>query len=212
MLAEIRRSQDLVRERVAKSSWSYDLVYSAVAAAFVGGQAAPMPFNVLASAAATLAFAILWRRWSEKTGVSVTGLSPRRARWVAIALGVVFLVLALASVYFGRTGQNGDSTVSAPVLDVVIHAPGRLQICAMLSAADEVEFGVVRDGIGVSDSVMSKHVKQLEEAGYVKLRKAALGGRQRTWLALTGAGRKAFAGHVAELTRLAGLAGVSVPG
>ena len=33
MLAEIRRSQDLVRERVAKSSWSYDLVYSAVAAA-----------------------------------------------------------------------------------------------------------------------------------------------------------------------------------
>jgi DNA-binding MarR family transcriptional regulator len=102
--------------------------------------------------------------------------------------------------------------VSAPVLDAVIHAPGRLQICAVLSAADEVEFGVVRDGIGVSDSVMSKHVKQLEEAGYVKLRKAALGGRQRTWLALTGAGRKAFAGHVAELTRLAGLAGVSVPG
>ena len=102
--------------------------------------------------------------------------------------------------------------MSAPVLDVVIHAPGRLQICAMLSAADEVEFGVVRDGIGVSDSVMSKHVKQLEEAGYVKLRKAALGGRQRTWLALTGSGRKAFADHVAELTRLAGLAGVSVPG
>ena len=51
--------------------------------------------------------------------------------------------------------------MSAPVLDAVIHAPGRLQICAMLSAADEVEFGVVRDGIGVSDSVMSKHVKQL---------------------------------------------------
>lgn len=100
--------------------------------------------------------------------------------------------------------------MSAPVFDAVIHAPGRLQICAMLSAADEVEFGVVRDGIRVSDSVMSKHVKQLEDAGYVKVRKAAFAGRQRTWLALTPAGRKAFAGHVAELTRLAGLAGVSV--
>lgn len=100
--------------------------------------------------------------------------------------------------------------MSSPVFDAVIHAPGRLQICAMLSAADEVEFSVVRDGVGVSDSVMSKHVKQLEEAGYVKLRKAAFAGRQRTWLALTGAGRKAFAGHVAELTRLAGLAGVPV--
>lgn len=102
--------------------------------------------------------------------------------------------------------------MSAPVFDALIHAPGRLQICAMLSAADEVEFGVVRDCVGVSDSVMSKHVKQLEEAGYVKLRKAAFAGRQRTWLVLTPTGRKAFAGHVAELTRLAGLAGVSVPG
>ena len=102
--------------------------------------------------------------------------------------------------------------MSAPVFDGVIHAPGRLQICAMLSAADEVEFGVVRDGIGVSDSVLSKHVKQLEEAGYVKVRKAAFAGRQRTWLALTGNGKAAVAGHVAELTRLAGLAGVSVSG
>jgi DNA-binding MarR family transcriptional regulator len=100
--------------------------------------------------------------------------------------------------------------MTAPVFDAVIHAPGRLQICAMLSAADEVEFSVARDGIGVSDSVMSKHVKQLEEAGHVKLRKAAFAGRQRTWLSLTAEGRKAFAGHVAELTRLAGLAGISV--
>ena len=102
--------------------------------------------------------------------------------------------------------------MSGLVFDAVIHAPGRLQICAMLSVADEVEFGVVRDGVGVSDSVMSKHVKQLEEAGYVHVKKAAFAGRQRTWLSLTGAGRKAFAGHVAELTRLAGLAGVPVQG
>jgi len=94
-----------------------------------------------------------------------------------------------------------------PALDMVIHAPGRLQICAILSAADEAEFAMVRDAIGVSDSVMSKHVKLLEETGYVKLRKAALGGRQRTWLSLTMHGHKAFAGHVAELQRLAGLAG-----
>lgn len=100
--------------------------------------------------------------------------------------------------------------MKVPVFDPVIHAPGRLQICAMLSAADEVEFSVLRDGIGVSDSVMSKHGKQLEEAGYVKVSKAAFAGRQRTWLGLTAAGRKAFASHVAELTRLAGLTGTPV--
>ena len=93
----------------------------------------------------------------------------------------------------------------APVFDAVIHAPGRLQICAMLSAADEVEFATVRDAIAVSDSVLSKHLKLLEDAGYVKLRKAASEGRQRTWVSLTPAGKKAFAAHVAELTRLAGI-------
>jgi len=96
--------------------------------------------------------------------------------------------------------------VSAPAFDPVIHAPGRLQICGILSAADEAEFATLREALGVSDSVLSKHLKQLEEAGYVSLRKAAHAGRQRTWLSLTTAGRKAFAAHVAELTRLAGLA------
>ncbi len=92
-----------------------------------------------------------------------------------------------------------------PVFDPVIHAPGRLQICAILSGVDDAEFAMIRDRIGVSDSVLSKHVKQLEEAGFVTLTKAPFDGRQRTWLSLTAAGRKAFAAHVAELQRLAGM-------
>lgn len=94
-------------------------------------------------------------------------------------------------------------------LDPLIHPVGRLQIFAVLSAVAEAEFSMVRDAIGVSDSVLSKHVKALEDAGYVRVRKAASGGRQRTWLASTGRGRDAFAGHMAELTRLAGLAGAA---
>ena len=90
-----------------------------------------------------------------------------------------------------------------PQFDPVIHAPGRLQICAILSAADEAEFAMVRDAIAVSDSVLSKHLKQLEEAGYIRLRKQAHAGRQRTWLSLTPAGGAAFSAHVAELQRLA---------
>ncbi|WP_029087784.1 winged helix-turn-helix domain-containing protein [Brevundimonas aveniformis] len=92
-----------------------------------------------------------------------------------------------------------------PVFDPVIHAPGRLQICAILSSVDDAEFAMIRDAIKVSDSVLSKHLKQLEEAGYVKLTKQAENGRQRTWIALTAKGRKAFAAHVAELNRLAAL-------
>lgn len=94
---------------------------------------------------------------------------------------------------------------AVPVFDPVIHAPGRLQICAILSGVDDAEFAMIRDRIGVSDSVMSKHLKQLDEAGYVALTKAPFDGRQRTWLSLTTAGRKAFTAHVAELQRLAAM-------
>lgn len=90
-----------------------------------------------------------------------------------------------------------------PVFDAVIHAPGRLQICALLSGVDDAEFAFIRDRIGVSDSVLSKHLKLLEEAGYVALAKAARKGRQRTWVRLTREGKSAFAAHVAELQRLA---------
>jgi len=94
---------------------------------------------------------------------------------------------------------------AAPIFDAIIHAPGRLQICALLSGIDDAEFAMIRDRIEVSDSVLSKHLKLLEDAGYVKLRKAASEGRQRTWVSLTPTGKKAFAAHVSELTRLAGI-------
>ena len=58
-----------------------------------------------------------------------------------------------------------------PRFDTVIHAPNRLQICAFLSPLEEAEFQVLREELAVSDSVLSKHIKQLEEAGYVKQRK-----------------------------------------
>ena len=93
-------------------------------------------------------------------------------------------------------------------LDPVLHAPLRLQVCALLSAADEVEFSVVREETGVSDSVLSKHVKQLEEAGYVRVRKATLASRQRTWLSLTRAGTRALTAYFKAIRVLAS----SVPG
>ncbi|RJQ83956.1 transcriptional regulator [Amycolatopsis panacis] len=96
--------------------------------------------------------------------------------------------------------------MSGPVFDEIIHAPNRLQICAMLAAADSVEFSTVREVLGVSDSVLSKQVKILQGAGYLTLTKSARDSRTRTWLALTPPGRAALAGHLAELRRIADLA------
>jgi len=90
--------------------------------------------------------------------------------------------------------------------DPVIHAPARLQIMAVLAGVHDAEFAMLRQTADVSDSVLSKHLSALSEAGYVRLRKAAMDGRQRTWASLTRSGRTAFREHVAALTALARVA------
>jgi DNA-binding transcriptional ArsR family regulator len=87
-------------------------------------------------------------------------------------------------------------------IDTVLHAPARLQIAAVLARVEEVEFATLREITAVSDSVLSKHLSALGEAGYVTLRKAAQDGRQRTWAAFTPRGAKAFRAHMAALRAL----------
>ena len=91
-------------------------------------------------------------------------------------------------------------------LDTVIHPPTRLSIMALLATADEADFAFVRDSVGVSDSVLSKHGSALEAAGYVEIRKGHVGKRPRTWFRLTPSGRRAFAGHVKALQEIVGKA------
>lgn len=93
--------------------------------------------------------------------------------------------------------------MSAGDLDMLLHPPARLQIAAVTSKVSETEFATLREITALADSVLSKHLAALSEAGYVSLRKAARDGRQRTWISLTGSGRSAFAGHLAALQRLA---------
>ena len=87
--------------------------------------------------------------------------------------------------------------------DAVLHPPARLQIAAVLAQAREAEFALLRTITGASDSVMSKHLSAMADAGYVTIRKAAADGRQRTWARLTSGGRTAFRRHVKALEALA---------
>lgn len=96
-------------------------------------------------------------------------------------------------------------SASPPAFDSVIHPPARLQIMAVLANVQTVEFATLRKTVDVSDSVMSKHLSALAEAGYVRLSKATADGRQRTWAAITRRGRDAFGQHVVALQALAGI-------
>src|SRR5262249_54062172 len=87
--------------------------------------------------------------------------------------------------------------------DPFIHPITRLSICGLLAAgADWVEFAALRDAAGISDSVLSKQSVVLEDAGYVEVRKGAVGRRPRTWFRLTAKGRQALEDHLAWLAQL----------
>jgi DNA-binding MarR family transcriptional regulator len=89
--------------------------------------------------------------------------------------------------------------VSVAGFDELIHPSTRLSIVALLAGADWVEFGFVRDELGLSDSALSKQLSTLEEAGYVSLQRPTSGRGRRVHVRLTEVGRKAFNGHVHAL-------------
>lgn len=91
--------------------------------------------------------------------------------------------------------------------DEVIHSPVRLRICGLLRNVSELEFAVIRETLDLSDANLSKNLKVLAEAGFVRTRKERSSlradARRLTWVTLTGMGRRALEGHLAALAEIA---------
>lgn len=96
--------------------------------------------------------------------------------------------------------------MSQAAFNELIHAPLRLQICAMLSPVRSLPFSDIRDSLAISDSVLSKHLSALAEAGYVEVSRVRANSRSRRQVTLTKPGRKALRGHLAALQAIAAAA------
>lgn len=88
-------------------------------------------------------------------------------------------------------------------LDPLLLHGVRFSVLAITVSAEKVAFAYVRDALQVSDSVLSKQLTALEDAGYVEVTKAAEGRRARTWVNATAEGRKAFGRHRDALLAIA---------
>ncbi len=86
-----------------------------------------------------------------------------------------------------------DQPHPAQGLNDVVHQRARLGVLAVLREADRAEFGYLRDALGLTDGNLSRHLRTLEEAGYIQIKKGYEGRRPRTWASLTRAG-----GHALE--------------
>ncbi|MCM1013711.1 transcriptional regulator [Brevibacterium sp. XM4083] len=89
-------------------------------------------------------------------------------------------------------------------IDPDLGNPTRLGLVASLKNRDRAEFKLLRDSLGVSDSVLSRHITALEKAGLVEVAKGYVGKRPRTWVSITKDGAARLDGHVEALRELAG--------
>lgn len=89
-------------------------------------------------------------------------------------------------------------------LEPLLLDPTRLRLVATLAAAGEVEFGFVRDRVGLTDSALSRQLKTLSEANIVASRRERTGARRRVWAQLTPHGRAVLMQHAHALREIAG--------
>lgn len=84
-------------------------------------------------------------------------------------------------------------------LDDAFQTPIRFSLMAALGRRAVIDFGTLRDLLESNDSVLSKALTYLEEAGYVKVTKGYVGNRPRTWVQTTAKGGRAYQAHLLAL-------------
>ena len=87
-------------------------------------------------------------------------------------------------------------------IDEVVHQKVRLSILSALVAADDADFRTLKLALGVTDGNLSIHLKKLEDAGYVEVRKEFVEKKPRTTYTITDAGRAAFVAYLTALEQI----------
>jgi DNA-binding MarR family transcriptional regulator len=88
-------------------------------------------------------------------------------------------------------------------LEPLLLDPTRLRVVAALAGAAEVDFGFIRDRVGLTDSALSKQLRTLTEAELLTTRRERTGARRRVWVSLTSDGRARLARHASALREIA---------
>ena len=87
-------------------------------------------------------------------------------------------------------------------LNDIIHSRIRLAVMSVLIAVDEAEFNFLKEKVKTTDGNLSVHLRKLEDAGYISVKKAFVDRKPVTTYKLTAKGRKAFETYVENLEKL----------
>jgi DNA-binding MarR family transcriptional regulator len=84
-------------------------------------------------------------------------------------------------------------------LDTIFHSRIRLAITAALVNVEEIEFTTLKDIIKATDGNMNSHLKKMEDAGYISVKKEFINRKPKTIYSLTKNGRKKFEEYIKVL-------------
>jgi DNA-binding MarR family transcriptional regulator len=102
-----------------------------------------------------------------------------------------------------RRGEPAAGQFSYEGLQRLFHEKARLGLMTSLVAASEgLVFGELKRLCALSDGNLNRHLKVLEEAGYVARVKLGAGRGARTTVTATARGKRAFAEYLDELERV----------
>ncbi|MEM7394954.1 MAG: transcriptional regulator [Verrucomicrobiota bacterium] len=94
-----------------------------------------------------------------------------------------------------KTGENPFSS-----LNRIFHEPSRLSIMSALCGSERgMAFNELKSQCDLTDGNLSRHLKTLEEAKAVKIKKAFSGARPKTTVRITDLGREGFVEYLKTL-------------
>jgi len=97
-------------------------------------------------------------------------------------------------------------------LEKLFHEPNRLSIMSAVCAAESpLPFIELKETCGLTDGNLNRHLKVLEEAGAVRIKKAFVDGKPRTTVVITRRGLDRFNVYLEALGRVLRKAKRSLP-
>jgi DNA-binding MarR family transcriptional regulator len=95
-----------------------------------------------------------------------------------------------------------ESQFNTNTLDPVIHGRVRLGMMAYLASVKGASFGELKQKLDASDGNLSTHLRKLEDAGYVQVKKSFIGRKPLTKITLSDKGRVAWIGYLGHMQTL----------
>jgi DNA-binding MarR family transcriptional regulator len=87
-------------------------------------------------------------------------------------------------------------------LDDLLQHRARITVAVLLSRQDQLSFTRLKELLDETDGNLGAHLRRLEDAGYLTVRKEFQDRRPVTWYRLTARGRRALTSHLEGLGRL----------